>query len=156
MADPSGAALSGAGHLWASLAGYTGGGATGLAFDEEGGLLVTATIFGGPSQLRRYGVGADGSALDCELMATSAARLTTVRVADGLAYVASPAGIYTVAVPEPALLALLLAGWMVCLRRRAMGPLKKCSPAASAGCGAQATSLWQRFHARGRACHMLE
>ena len=117
LVDPAGSALSGAGRLWTTLEGYSGGGATGMTFDDAGNLLLTATIFGGPSQLRRYPVDPMGEAGEFDLLASSAARLATVRVMDGLTYVSSPAGIYTVSVPEPASLCALAVGAML-LRRR--------------------------------------
>jgi hypothetical protein len=120
MADPAGAALNSAGHLWTTLERYLGGGATGLAFDGQGGLLVTATIFDGPSELRRYDI-AGGVAGDYTVLGTSPSRLTTVRVADGLAYVASPEGIYCVSTPEPATLGALAAGLGAMLLRRRRG-----------------------------------
>lgn len=106
-----------AGHVWASFAGM-GDGATGMAFDADGALVLTATSFLGPSRLLRFTVAGDGSNADVATLADCDTRLGTVRLRDGAIQVNDGDAIYSV-VPEPSVLALLAGGVLPALIRRA-------------------------------------
>jgi len=111
--------LDPAGHVWASIAGgFTG--ATGMAIDDDGNVVLTATSWGMASQLHRYSVDAAGVNDGYHVLLSDPMRLDTVRVRDGLVYVAHGDGIGAV-VPEPITmlgLAVGLGGLARYVRRR--------------------------------------
>ena len=104
------------GHVWASFAGM-GDGATGMAFDADGALVLTATSFLGPSKLLRFTVAADGSNSHVATLAESDTRLGTVRLHGGAIHVNDGDAIYSI-VPEPSILALLAGCALPAILRR--------------------------------------
>lgn len=109
------------GHVWASFTG-TGDGATGMAFDADGALVLTATSFLGPAWLLSFAVANDGSNAGLATLLESDSRLGTVRLHDGVIHVNDGGAVYSV-VPEPFTLGMLVAGVFAALiRRRARRP----------------------------------
>ncbi len=93
IADPAAAPLSPTDHEWATLS--AGEGASGMAMDDKGNLLVTATSFAEPSQLHRL-FAANGICAGFEVMARSDSRMEMVRVHDGRIYVSTAEGLFKV------------------------------------------------------------
>lgn len=99
-------------------------GGAGMAFDEDGDLLVTLTDFSTPSLLVRFDVDSLGAFEDLNSILSSTDRLGDVRFRDGSIYVGNANTIMQV-VPEPGTLGLvalggLTLGWLR-LRRRHRG-----------------------------------
>ena len=127
IADPVSNPLpSAASRLWYnySLNFSNVSGGAGMAFDEDGDLLVTLTDFSTPSLLVRFDVDSLGAFEDLNPILSSADRLGDVRFRDGSIYVGNANTIMQV-VPEPGPLGLvalggLTLGWLR-LRRRHRG-----------------------------------
>ena len=95
MANPSGSPLTAAGHEWATIGGdFTG--ASGMAVDGGGHVLVTCTKFDSPSELRRYTIDWFGANDGYDVLATSEGRLGTVRYRSGTVYVNDDSGVHAV------------------------------------------------------------
>ena len=93
IANPAANPLIPDGHAWATLS--SGDGASGMAVDNNGHLVVTATSFTDPSQLQRLFV-TNGICGGYEVLANSDTRLETVRVHGGKIYVSLSDGIFAV------------------------------------------------------------
>ncbi len=92
VTNPSGSQLSPIGHEWATI---TGGfsGSTGMACDDEGNVILAATAFGSPSEVRLYRVSAAGTNIGMTVIATTPSRAETVRYRAGVIYVSDETGI---------------------------------------------------------------
>lgn len=127
IADPVSNPLpSAASRLWYnySLNFSDVSGGAGMAFEEDGDLLVTLTDFSSPSLLVRFDVDSLGAFEDLNPILSSTDRLGDVRFRDGSIYVGNANTIMQV-VPEPGTLGLvalggLTLGWLR-LRRRHRG-----------------------------------
>lgn len=126
LADPVGAVLTPANAVLTRDFGadFPGaGGATGMAFDADGALLLSLTRFTDPSVVARYslsGLAVTGSTA----IATATGRLGDIRLVEGVLHVAAGDGIYALGVPEPqaASLALgVLAALAAIVARRGRG-----------------------------------
>lgn len=100
-------------------------GATGLAFDASGNLLVTLTDFSNPSYLVRANADGSGNLSSFSALLSSTDQLFEVRVKDDSIYVANRDTILQV-VPEPSTFGLLLFGavvlaWMRGRRQKLQG-----------------------------------
>ncbi len=98
LANPGSAPLQPDGHEWVALS--AGDGASSLAVDGQGHVLVTATSFINPSELQRLFVD-QGRCAGYEVLARSDARLETVRVRESAIYVSASDGIFTVSPIQP-------------------------------------------------------
>ena len=94
-ADPVGSPLSPTGHEWAMIVGGFSG--SGMACDDNGNVILTATSFGSPSEVRLYSVNAAGANSGMTVIATTPNRAETVRYRDGVIYVSDADGIAAVA-----------------------------------------------------------
>ncbi len=97
IADPEGSLLNPAGHVWATIS--AGSGATGMAVDDDGNLVLTSTSFTDPSELQRL-FAVDGSYMGYEVLARSDERLSTVRIRNGKIYTSCADGIFIVVLSE--------------------------------------------------------
>lgn len=95
IANPSGRPLTPAGYEWATITGgFTG--ATGMAIDHNGHLILTVTAFNLPGEVRRYFRSRSGANNGWETLAISPDRPETVRVARGSIFFSSSQGIYRI------------------------------------------------------------
>ncbi len=94
LADPEGAPLNVAGHVWATLT--TGDGVTGMVVDSLGHLVLAATSFVDPSELQRLLANNSGEYAGFEVLARSDARMEMVRIRAGQVYVSTGDGIFKV------------------------------------------------------------
>ncbi len=99
IADPDGSPLSPAGHVWATLS--AGSGVSGMAVDDDGNLIVTATSFTEPSELQRL-FATDGEHSGYEVLARSDERLETVRIRNARIYTSCSDGVFIVSPSEAA------------------------------------------------------
>jgi hypothetical protein len=106
MSDPGSSSLNPTGHVWATIGGDASGGTAMFAADGLG-IVLTATSWTNPSELRLYPINGDGASGAYEVLATSADRITEARYHNGTIYAADASGIYAVSVPEPGTLILL-------------------------------------------------
>jgi hypothetical protein len=115
----SGGNLSVAGHQLLDYGALlTGGGASSMAVDENGVILLTWSNFTDPSALVAFNAEGDGDYLDMETLATSDGRLGQVAIRDGKIYLSENSTIYQV-IPEPsALLIAGLSGLLMTTRRK--------------------------------------
>lgn len=113
-----GTPLSATGNVWVDYtsAFSTAGGATSMAIDESGNVIVTITNFTDPSALVKFSADGSGS---YETIATSSDRLGEVRLHDGKIYLAEGSSIVEI-IPEPSsfLLSFVACGAFVMRRRR--------------------------------------
>lgn len=113
-----GTPLSATGNVWVDYtsAFSTAGGATSMAIDESGNVIVTITNFTDPSALVKFSADGSGS---YETIATSTDRLGEVRLHDGKIYLAEGGSIVEI-IPEPSsfLLSFMACGAFVMVRRR--------------------------------------
>ena len=95
--DATGSPLDPIDHSWADLDTYSG--ATGMACDIAGNVILTATSFTDPSELRLYHTACDGSNNGYTVLATHSSRFETVRYKDGQVYVSTAEGIFAIPMP---------------------------------------------------------
>jgi len=116
----AGGSLSVAGHQlldYSSL--LSGGGASSMAVDANGVILLTWTNFGQPSTLIAFNAEGDGNYLGTKTLATSDGRMGQVSLRDGQIYISDENSIYQLAVPEPStVLVSALSGVLLIVRRR--------------------------------------
>lgn len=122
IADPTGHALLVNGHLWAAYptraTSLNVSGASSMAFDASGNLLVTLTQFASTSYLTRFGVGPTGVYSGSnDVLLSETTRLGDVRNMDGNVYLAAGNSVVQI-VPEPSAALLVLAGLAAGLQRR--------------------------------------
>lgn len=108
MMAVSGGQLSVAGHEWLDYSSlYSVSGATSMAFNENGLLLVTLTNFSYASALVAFGIDENGAfSGESHQILESDGRLGEIRIHDGELYVADGNTIYHI-VPEPSSFAIL-------------------------------------------------
>jgi hypothetical protein len=97
IADPTGHQLGPDDHEWADLGSYPG--ATGMACDAAGNVIVTATSFTDPSELRMYHTACNGVNEGYTVLATYSGRLETVRCRNASTYVSCADGIFEIPMP---------------------------------------------------------
>ena len=110
LSDPTNNALSGTGSLWYDWSSdfSAASGATGIAVDNAGNLVVTLTDFSNPAQVVYFEVDETGNTIaSATTIGETDTRLGTVSYQDGQFYVADTDGIYVFnQVPEPSFFAL--------------------------------------------------
>ncbi len=99
ITDPMLFPLDPVGHEWATVEGGFNG-ATGMVCDAGGNVILTATSYVMPSELRIYSAGAK-AATGVTTIATSPGPMGTVRYVDDTIYVCDASGIYFLIPPAP-------------------------------------------------------
>ena len=95
LADPTGAPLLPAGHVWGEIpAPFTG--ASGMVVDTAGSVYVTANVWGAPGELLVFRADAEGASLAPAALGRHAARLETLRLRGGRVYVNCAEGVYSI------------------------------------------------------------
>jgi hypothetical protein len=72
-----------------------------MACDGDGNVIMTATSFGSPGEVRRYFVRSNGSNNGWQTIVTSPDRPETVRCTDGRIYFSNAKGIFEITPPRP-------------------------------------------------------